>query len=96
MLRQAANNIQVYNAHYGIASYAEKRTETSIKKQLQKIEKEVEMEYQKSIRVVRMVTKVKGRRYFFIIIKKLINITISSVWQINNRRLRTQRSRDDP
>ena len=46
MLRQATNNI--YNAHYGIASYAEKRTETSIKKQLQKIEKEVEMEYQKA------------------------------------------------
>ena len=59
----------------------------------------VAMEYQKlriQTRVVRMVTKVKGRHYFFVIIKRLINITISSVWQINNRRLRTQRSRDDP
>ena len=41
-------------------------------------------------------SKVKGRHYFFVIIKRLINITISNVWQINNRRLRTQRSRDDP
>ena len=39
----------------------------SIKKQLQKIEKEVGMEYQlrKQTSVVRMVTKVKGRPYFF-------------------------------
>ena len=38
------------------------------KKQLPKIEKKVGMEFQKSIqtRVVRMVTKVKGRPYFFV------------------------------
>ena len=37
MLRQAANNI--YNAHYGIASYAEKRTETSIKNNYKKLKR---------------------------------------------------------
>ena len=46
MLRQVANNI--HNAHYGIASYAEKKDRYKYKKQLQKIEKEVEMEYQKA------------------------------------------------
>ena len=35
-----------YNANDGTASYTEKRTETSIKKQLPKIEKKVGMEYQ--------------------------------------------------
>ena len=41
-------NILTLNAHQGIASYTEKRTETSIKKQLQKIERKVGMEYQKN------------------------------------------------
>ena len=39
------------------------------KKQLQKIEREVGMEYQKEYKqgyIVRMVTKVKGRSYFFL------------------------------
>ena len=39
------------------------------KKQLQKIEKKVGMEYQKEYKqgyIVRMVTKVKGRPYFFL------------------------------
>ena len=47
-----------------------------IQKQLQQIEKKVGMEYQKAYkqvtRVVRIVTKVKGRPYFFVIIKRLL------------------------
>ena len=74
MFRQAANN--TYNAHDGIASYTEKKDRNKYKKQFTKNWKESRDGVPKSIqtRVVSdMVTKVKGRPYFFVTIKRLIS-----------------------
>ena len=81
MLRQTANKYINIKCISGIASYTEKRTETSIKT-ITKIERIVGMEYipkRKQTRVVRMVTKVKGRPYFFVIITRLLKNNLQQV-----------------
>ena len=37
-----------------------------------------------------MIIKVKGRPYFFVIIRRLLKKTISSAWHVNNGRLMTK------
>ena len=82
MLRQIANKYINIKCTSGIASYTEKRTETSIKKNLQKIERIVYRDgvpKRRQTRVVRIVTKVKGRPYFFVIITRLLKNNLQKV-----------------